>query len=274
MLKSIISFIGFNSYLGQKKLASINNPRELINYLKIPLKNFIEINNLSTSLSENLKKLYQQNSSFYGPRINIGGDHSMAIATIADSLQKYPDLKVVWIDAHPDINTRNSSATNNYHGMPLAFLSGLDHDSTFNFIEKKLDLSNLIYLGIRDIDEYEQKIINKHNITYYRVSECEKNVPRVLTELDKVIGDNPIHISFDVDSLDPSVLDSTGTPVIGGLSLNIAQILLDYLAFKNWVNLDITELNLNLGNREKSLNNLKLIINDFLKNNRNIRSHL
>ena len=74
----------------------------------------------------NLEILYQTNKSISGKRINIGGDHSMAIASVADSLQKYNDLKVIWIDAHPDINTRKSSSTQNYHGMPLAFLSGLD----------------------------------------------------------------------------------------------------------------------------------------------------
>ena len=94
-------------------------------------------------------------------KINIGGDHSMAIATVADSLNRVPPgkLKVIWFDAHPDINTYKSSISKNYHGMPLGYLTGLCKSHYFPFITNYLNFENLLYIGIRDIDEYEKKII-------------------------------------------------------------------------------------------------------------------
>ena len=92
------------------------------------------------------------------------------------------------------------------------------------------------------------------------------------------IADSPIHISLDVDSLDPEVLDSTGTPVPGGLDLPTIQRILYFLGNKNWVNMDITEVNLSLGNPEKSLANLKKITDKFMEGsinkNRNYSSKI
>ena len=265
---SKFSVITFPNYLGQKLIGGVDTPLQVAKYIGwyTDSPRFYNLNlKLGNKLDENLKILYETNKSITGKRINIGGDHSMAIASVADSLRKYDNLKVIWIDAHPDINTRESSATQNYHGMPLSFLTGLDKYPEFDsHIARKLDLSNLVYIGIRDIDSIELEFINRYNIKYYTVRETTENKEQIIRELDYWIADSPIHISWDVDSLDPEVVDSTGTPVAGGLDLSTAQKLLNFLGRKNWVNMDLTEMNLNLGNPEKSLRNLKKITDCFV----------
>ena len=267
---SNLNIIAFPNYLGQRLKSAGNSPLQVAKYLGW-FQDHNKFHNLDNKLGKkldvNLEILYQTNKSISGKRINIGGDHSMAIASLADSLQRYDDLKVIWIDAHPDINTRKSSSTQNYHGMPLAFLSGLDVYPELDYLStiKKLDLTNLVYIGIRDIDGEEQKFIENHNIKYYSVSETLENTSNVISILENWIADSQIHISFDVDSLDPEVLDSTGTPVPGGIDLLTIQRILYFMGNKNWVNMDITEVNLSLGNPEKSLANLKKIMDKFVE---------
>ena len=154
----------------------------------------------------NLKNLYTSNQSIVGRKINIGGDHSMSIATVADSLNKFADkdLKVLWFDAHPDINTYESSKSKNYHGMPLSYLTGLSKNSDFSFIHHTLDFDNLMYIGIRDIDHYEKKIIEEKNIKYISCNEVNHNLNKSLDKIINFIGNSPIHLSFDVDCMDPA----------------------------------------------------------------------
>ena len=257
------SIINYPCYLGQKLKSIHNSPLELVRFLGLTHLPIYNVFYPEKNLFYNLKKLYLQNQNIQGRRINIGGDHSMAIASVASSLYRYPNSKVIWVDAHPDINTRNSSPTQNYHGMPLGFLSHLDKNIEFDFEIPKLELENLIYLGIRDIDPYEKSILDSHKIPYFSVAECENNLSQVLLKLESFIGNHPIHISFDVDSLDPKVLDSTGTPVPEGLSLETAKLLLNFLNTQDWVSLDITELNVSLGNSQKSMTNLKYIFSEI-----------
>ena len=258
------SIIGFPNYLGQKIVNKTNSPWEIIKYLGLSPNYFYDLSSqLNTNLYHNLRILNQANQSINTQKINIGGDHSMAIATVADSLVRYPNLKVIWVDAHPDINTRESSTTQSVHGMPLAFLSGLDEIPEIDYIDTKLNLSNLAYVGIRDIDDFEGKIIESKNIKYFPVSMCESKMEEVIQDLDSWIEDSPIHISWDVDSLDPEVIDSTGTPVPGGITLENGKKLFDFLLQKKWVNLDLTEVNLSLGNSQKSLANLKYLTSNL-----------
>ena len=92
---------------------------------------------------ENLRKLYYHSQLMPFPKCYIGGDHSMSIASVADSLANFDNLKVLWIDAHADINSYKESKTKNFHGMPLHYLHSPIHE--FNFIRQKLDYKNLLY---------------------------------------------------------------------------------------------------------------------------------
>ena len=161
---------------------------------------------------------------------------------------KYPNCKVIWIDAHADINTYEKSETKNMHGMPLAYLSGLQNDNRFGFLQKKLPLENLLYIGLRSIDPYEQEVIDKYNIKIITSENINENIENSLEKIDNFIGKSFFHLSFDVDSIDPSVLYYTGTRVINGINKKAIMHLLYFLTQKKYLgrqlmNMDLTEMN-------------------------------
>ena len=119
MFKNIILF---SHKAGQR----LNGVEKTPLILKDLIRNDLKITNtqISDKLMINLQNLYQTNNEVKGRRINIGGDHSMSIATVADSIEKHNNLKVIWMDAHSDINTYESSLSKNFHGIPLGILTG------------------------------------------------------------------------------------------------------------------------------------------------------
>ncbi|KAG1803858.1 Ureohydrolase [Suillus plorans] len=161
--------------------------------------------------------------------VTLGGDHSLAMGTISGTLRAYDQACVIWIDAHADINTIYSTDTGNIHGMPLSFLLKLNPpapspDSVlakFDWVSH-LPAERLVYIGLRDVDKGEKEILKKHNIKAFSMHDVDRyGIGKVVEmALDHVNPqrDRPIHLSFDVDALDPSVAPSTGTPVRGGLT--------------------------------------------------------
>lgn len=263
MAKNILLF---PHKLGQLRDGVNNTPNIIRYFIKYKNRNIINISS-ENNFFKNLKKLYNANVSLQKPILNIGGDHSMSIATVAASLNKFPNLKVIWIDAHPDLNTYNASHTKNYHGMPLSFLTGIDKNKNFNFINNNLDFKNLLYIGIRDIDSFERDVIERKKIKYITIQDIENNVNNCKNIINNFTQNYPIHLSFDVDCMDISEIYSTGTPVKKGLKMIHAEILLNHLSKKNIVNMDLTELNLEIGNDDQkfySLANTLKLIDTFL----------
>lgn len=155
--------------------------------------------------------------------IILGGDHSISIGSIAGVLKKYPNIGVIWVDAHTDINTENTSYTGNVHGMSLASLIGIC-ESEINTSGIKLNPLNVFWVGVRDIDDGEWEIIQRLNIESH-VFTCDRihklgieNVMKQIFRMFKKNGVENIHISFDIDVMDPSIVKATGTPVQYGLS--------------------------------------------------------
>ena len=222
---------------------------------------------VSNDLHINLYNLYQKNVLVNGPRVNVGGDHSMSIATVADSIQRYPNLKVVWMDAHADINTYEQSESKNFHGMPLSILTGIEKNSNLNFINKKINPQNILYVGIRDIDLFEQEIISEYNMKNVSIKELHQDHHQAWKKISDFIEDNPVHFSFDVDVLDPSVMPSTGTAVPGGLQLETCKEIVDNMSRQNLVSVDLTELNLTISHiedRAKSLINFGYLFKNYI----------
>ncbi|KAG2077863.1 Ureohydrolase [Suillus decipiens] len=147
--------------------------------------------------------------------VTLGGDHSLAMGTISGTLRAYDQACVIWIDAHADINTIHSTDSGNIHGMPLSFLLKLNPPAPSPD-------SRLVYIGLRDVEKGEKEILKKHRIKAFSMHEVDRyGIGKVVEmALDHVNPqrDRPIHLSFDVDALDPSVAPSTGTPVRGGLT--------------------------------------------------------
>lgn len=171
--------------------------------------------------------------------LTLGGDHSIAIGTISGTAKairermQSKEVAVIWVDAHADINTPESSDSGNVHGMPVAFLTGLatsDRKDIFGWLEKDqlLSVSKLVYIGLRDVDRGEKIILRENKIRAFTMHDIDKHgIGRVVEMALAHIGtDTPIHLSFDVDALDPQWAPSTGTPVRGGLTLREG----DYIA--------------------------------------------
>lgn len=170
--------------------------------------------------------------------LTLGGDHSIAIGTIAGTARAIRErlgreMAVIWVDAHADINTPETSGSGNIHGMPVAFLTGLareDHKDMFGWIEPedRISVKKLVYIGLRDVDAGEKKILRENGIKAFSMHDIDRHgIGRVMEmALGHIGNDTPIHLSFDVDALDPMWAPSTGTPVRGGLTLREG----DYIA--------------------------------------------
>ncbi|KAG2236694.1 arginase, partial [Thamnidium elegans] len=181
--------------------------------------------------------------------LTLGGDHSVALATVSGVFGAYPNACLIWVDAHADINTPASTDSGNIHGCPLSFLTGIaDHHPDFDWVQPLLKTDRLTYIGLRDIDEAEKKIIRDLNIKAFSMHHVDKyGIGKVVDmALDHVNPnrDLPIHLSFDVDALDPSVAPSTGTPVRGGLTFREGHYICEAIAETGLlVATDIMEVN-------------------------------
>lgn len=183
----------------------------------------------------------------------IGGDHSMAIGTITGIAsycnERKLTLGVIWIDAHSDMNTDITSPSGNIHGMPLAASLGLGHSDLVNFygFTPKVKPENCVLIGIRSVDAEEKKNIKKLKIPVYTMSDIDKlGIHRIINRVLKQFREkvDHIHVSFDVDSVDPSVAPGVGTPVSGGLSYREAHLLMETIAECGCMSsLEVTEVN-------------------------------
>ena len=257
--KRFVNIILFPHDLGQTKHGVERAPMILQKYVNKKKHNIHVVEN-NNDFFTNIRNLYRMNKTVAGPKINIGGDHSMAIATIANTMNKHPTAKVIYFDAHADINTYESSKSKNYHGMPLSFVTGIDEDpeNRFSFIKNKVKLENLLYIGGRCWDKFERDFIYKHNIKHIDPHELNHDFTNAMNKILTFAGTHPIHLSFDVDCMDKSVIPSTGTSVKAGIDLDIGKAVLQQIKnHTNVVSVDITELNVELGTPADSKMSLK-----------------
>jgi arginase len=155
--------------------------------------------------------------------LTLGGDHSIALGTVSGTMSVHPNAGLIWVDAHADINTPESTESGNIHGCPVSFLLGIAGQlKEFSWVKPCLTPDRLVYIGLRDVDAAEKKILREHGIKAFSMHEVDKygiaKVVEMAIEHVSPNGSRPIHLSFDVDALDPTVAPSTGTPVRGGLT--------------------------------------------------------
>ena len=212
--------------------------------------NMIAHNNVRTTYKGiELYDMIHKETSKTDRILTVGGDHSVAFYSIAAQMNKFEsnNLGIVWFDTHTDINTRATSTTGNTHGMPVSFLMGMGdirNRMKFPFLDPK----NIVYVGPRDIDLPEQRILNDLNVTVIRSDELlqSKHIPKIMCDvLDKHLGHcDKLHLSFDVDVMDPDVFPCTGTPVENGLNLQQTKQVLDAVYQDDrFVSMDIVEYN-------------------------------
>ena len=195
------------------------------------LLNIEEIIHLSEELARKVSDVISNNSI---PLV-LGGDHSIAIGTLAGLGKHYDNLGVIWFDAHADINTPETTPSGNIHGMPLAVSLGLGHERLVNIANytPKIKKENIIIIGARSIDEGERALIKQLGIKVYTMHEIDRlGMTRVMEEsisYFKARHVDGVHLSLDLDALDPLYTPGVGTPVAGGISYRESHLAMEML---------------------------------------------
>ncbi|KAI6132015.1 Ureohydrolase [Pisolithus croceorrhizus] len=186
---------------------------------------------------------------YYFGNVEVGPRHSSLRDVNVARCSSYPDACVIWVDAHADINTAETTSSGIFTACPVSFLLGLGEKIP------EYAWSVLVYIGLRDLDAGEKRILRENNIKAFSMHEVDKyGIGRVMDmALDHVNPnrDLPIHLSFDVDALDPSVAPSTGTPVRGGLTFREGHYICEVIYETGLlVALDLMEVNPSLADPE------------------------
>lgn len=194
------------------------------------LKYLAEVIDVNTRLAEQVSKVVEQGQF---PLV-IGGDHSIAIGTLAGLSGHYTNLGVIWIDAHSDLNTADTSPSGNIHGMSLAISLGMGHPllTSIKGDHAKVKAENIVLIGSRSLDEGEKKLIRSLGIKCYTMHDIDrKGMAAVMQDAIAYISGKTdgVHVSFDVDSLDPLEAPGTGTAVKGGLQFREAHLAVEML---------------------------------------------
>ena len=203
----------------------------------------------SYAIKEVCKKIYQEYSSAIDSKfpVLIGGDHSVAMGSVwaaSDYCKKTSrPLYLLWIDAHADINTTRTSLTGNIHGMPVSMLTGIDHSGWIIPARAHVQKSNLFLVGLRSVDFSEKITLKNHNIRWVgnNISFYKKEIA---SWIDSLPENALLHVSFDLDSMDPSLAPGVSTPANEGLGVEDLEYILNLVKNSNkLLSLDIVEYN-------------------------------
>jgi arginase len=178
--------------------------------------------------------------------LTLGGDHSIAMGTLGGMAKLHGPGGVLWIDAHGDLNTPKTSPSGNVHGMPLAAALGAAgrQFATDAYPTPSIDRAALV--GVRSLDEGERELVRELDVRVFTMSDLDKlGVERVLREaLSFLSGSRFVHVSLDLDAIDPDSAPGVGTPVRGGLSYREAHFVLELVADSGLLDsLDVVEVN-------------------------------
>lgn len=183
----------------------------------------------------------------------LGGDHSIAMGTGSGVAEHYRNqgqkVGLIWVDAHADMNTPDSSPSGNIHGMPLATLLGQGHPKLVEMggFAPKVEPQHVCLIGIRDIDDRERDIVKRSGIHAYTMRDVdERGMRAIMQESIGFVTDGTagFHMSFDLDGMDPRDVPGTGTPVKGGINWREANLLMEMVSDTGkMLSLEVTELN-------------------------------
>lgn len=188
----------------------------------------------------------------------LGGDHSIAIGTLAGVADKNENLGVIWYDAHGDLNTGETSPSGNIHGMPLSVSLGIGHPSLTEIggYAPKVKPENIVIIGARSLDIGERKLIKEKGIKVYTMHEIDRmGMSKVMEEAIEYVSKNTdgVHLSLDLDALDPIDAPGVGTPVIGGPSYRETHLAMEMLAEKGIItSAEFVEVNPILDNKNQT----------------------
>lgn len=208
-------------------------------------KNEYEIEKFNTNLYKNIVEKIKEE---YFP-IMIGGDHSAAIASALASAKVNVDVGLIWIDAHTDYNTFETTVTGNIHGLPLAAINGYKNQELRYFHQGKIiQPSKTVIIGARSIDEKEKDNVRYSGVTVFSTEDIkEKGIDAIMDEAFKIAGfkTKGIHISYDLDVIDPEIAPGVSIPEFDGITEEEAMKINEYLVnhMKDIVSFDLVEFN-------------------------------
>jgi arginase len=181
--------------------------------------------------------------------LSLGGDHSIALGSVSGVASVHRDVGVLWVDAHADFNTEQTTPSGNIHGMILAALAGLGNNRLTHIggWGPKLNTQTIVIVGARDLDVGEQELLRAHAIHVFTMSTIDTlGIFTVMQEAIALAGQqhNRIHLSLDMDALDPKEAPGVGTPVRGGLSYREAHLAMELVADSGKLSsMDVVEVN-------------------------------
>ncbi|MGD6834430.1 arginase [Sutcliffiella halmapala] len=218
------------------------------------LKNLKAVAEASETLASRVDEVVKQGKF---PLV-LGGDHSIAIGTIAGLAKNYSNMGVIWYDAHGDLNTGETSPSGNIHGMPLAVSLGLGDPALTGIggIGTKLKPENIVIIGARSLDEGEKVLIKEKGIKVFTMHEIDRmGMTAVMEEAIAYLKDRTdgVHLSLDLDGLDPHDAPGVGTPVMGGISYRESHLAMEMLEEANILtSAEFVEVNPILDERNKT----------------------
>ncbi len=208
---------------------------------------------LNEHLKASVKEAYDQGEF---PLV-FGGDHALAIGSITGVAQA--EHSVLWIDAHGDCNTEESSDSKRIHGMPLAVVQGHGHSSLTDLVDQPIEARNILLVGIRSLDDEEEALMKQWGVRWLTMEAIRKQGLEWMHHEVMLFARQAkhLHVSFDCDSMDPMHYPGVNTPVRGGfVSEEILPLLKDVLSLENISSMDIVEYN---PTRDPNFDTLNLI---------------
>lgn len=209
---------------------SINRPDQQSDEREGNLRNLPQVAEANETLAQLVNEEINKNRF---PLI-FGGDHSIAIGSLSGIAKHYNNLGVIWYDAHGDLNSGDTSPSGNIHGMPLAVSMGIGHERLTNMLDyqPKVKPENVVIIGARSLDPGERELIKDKGIKVFTMHEIDRmGMTSVMREtVDYLKHCDGVHLSLDLDGLDPSEAPGVGTPVLGGLSYRESHLAMEMLA--------------------------------------------
>ena len=209
------------------------------------LKNLAAVIKVSQELFTDLNRILSQDCF----PIVLGGDHSISIGSIAAAANHAENLGVIWLDAHPDLNTVETTPSGRIHGMPLAISLGLGHPQLINIggFYPKIKPDQIVIIGARSIDSGEKQLIKELGIKLYPMTAVRRlGIQQLIAESIQYLAEktDAVHLSFDLDVLDPGVAPGVGTPSPNGMTIRECAVIMAELGQTGMItSMDIVELN-------------------------------
>ncbi|HEU5367816.1 MAG TPA: arginase [Ktedonobacterales bacterium] len=221
---------------------------------------------------EELVKVVARSSGPDDIPLVIGGDHSLALGSITGAVKARGSVGVIWIDAHADFNTDHTTPSGNIHGMPLAALAGFGDERLVNIggFHPKISPAHIAIVAARDLDPGERGLLHEQHVHVFTMKDIDHlGLPETLARALEIATSNTngLHVSFDMDSMDPREAPGVGTPVRGGITYREAHLAMELIADADKLtSMDVVEVNPILDQENRTANlAVELILSAFGK---------